>query len=270
MEIEKYYFIASGAILLSLLMTIWMVYVSHTRNREIVIQRDQIHELEVQKLELEKLKSIASAEEEQMRRIGRYLHDEVGGNLHVLLHLLSNPNTSTESISEESLNKAVELTRKSIDSVRMTSQELVPYFLINFGLSKTIQSIVDDANDIPGLKVQFTKSIQWPIEDLPQDLTIQLYRLLQEVYSNLLRHAKPTEIQINLSTSDAGMQLLLTHNGVGLSQSEFEHLSKTAKSLGLQNIAYRKKLIKASVTYQRTTTLSTIEIKIARQDLSFA
>jgi signal transduction histidine kinase len=187
----------------------------------------------------------------------------------VLLHLLSNPNTSTESISEESLNKAVELTRKSIDSVRMTSQELVPYFLINFGLSKTIQSIVDDANDISGLKVQFTKSIQWQIEDLPQELTIQLYRLLQEVYSNLLRHSKPTEIQIYLSTSDAGMQLLLTHNGVGLSQSEFEHLSKTGKSLGLQNIAYRKILIKASLTYQRMTPLSTIEIQIARQDLSF-
>jgi signal transduction histidine kinase len=92
---------------------------------------------------------------------------------------------------------------------------------------------------------------------------------LQEVYSNLLRHAKPTEIQIYLSTSDAGMQLLLTHNGVGLSQSEFEHLSKTGKSLGLQNIAYRKILIKASLTYQRMTPLSTIEIQIARQDLSF-
>ena len=131
MEIVSLYLIAVFFMFISIGAIGWMLYHSHTRNREIMIQRDQIQELQIRTFEMEKLRSIAAAEEEQMRRIGRFLHDEVGGNLHVLLHVLEKSETRSEKETIEILEKASALTKKSIDSVRNTSQELVPYFLLN-------------------------------------------------------------------------------------------------------------------------------------------
>jgi signal transduction histidine kinase len=262
MEIEDLLVILYLSMLTSLGVIGWMLYSTHVRNREIVMQRDEIHMLQIQTLELEKLKSIASAEEEQMRRIGRFLHDEVGGNLHVLLHLLEKSNMHTDNESTEILQRASNLTRKSIEAVRSTSQELVPYFLLNFGLTRTLQSMADDAHDLPDLQMRYSDSLQWSPELLPQETTIQFYRLIQEVYSNLLRHAKPSEILIHLSTTSEAITIELTHNGVGLSQQEFTHLLHSGKSLGLKNIDYRSTLLQAEVIYNRLESSSAIRVSI--------
>ena len=267
MDIERLFIIGSISILVSVIALIWMFYSSHVSSRTLVLQRDQIHKLEIKSLEMEKLKSIATAEEEQMRRIGRYLHDEVGGNLHVLLHLLEKTDTTAEVIEEKLLHKAAEITRKSIQSVRITSQELVPYFLINFGLERTLQSMVDDANELPRMHASFSASLQWPLAQLPQESAIQLYRLMQEVYSNLLRHAKPTEFSMHIATNNQGLQLRIVHNGMGLSQQDYERMLHAGKSLGLKNIDYRKQLLNGALTYERQQDRSLIEIAITMPSL---
>jgi len=268
MDIERLFIIGSISILVSLVALIWMFYSSHVSNRTLVIQRNQIHALEIKGLELDKLKSIANAEEEQMLRIGRYLHDEVGGNLHVLLHLLEQSDQHSTANDSDILQKAAELTRRSIHSVRMTSQELVPYFLINFGLSRTLQSVADDGNDLPGIHITYSEVLNWPVSSLQQDATIQLYRLFQEVYANLIRHAKPSEISITMKTDRQGLMLSILHNGVGLSQTEYERLLASGKSLGLKNIDYRHKLLQADLSFRRLQDRSLVEIFIPYSKLT--
>jgi signal transduction histidine kinase len=259
-ETERTFAIGVVAILLAFLVMIALLLFSHIRNREVVIQRDQIHQLKIQTLELEKLKSIAAAEEEQMRRIGRYLHDDVGGNLHALLHMLEQ--STGDQSSQPPLQKAIDLTRRSIQSVRLTSQELVPYFLINFGLRKTLQSMLEEAHEVSGIQTLYSESIEYPIEQLPQDTAIQLYRLVQEIFTNLMRHAKPSELSLHVETNNGSCVLQFKHNGVGISQVEFENLLAKGKSLGLKNIAYRKQLLNASVHYDRQPTASFIHINL--------
>ena len=267
MEIVNLYLIAVFFMFISIGAIGWMMYHSHTRNREIMIQRDQIQELQIRTFEMEKLRSIAAAEEEQMRRIGRFLHDEVGGNLHVLLHVLEKSETRSEKETIEILEKASALTKKSIDSVRNTSQELVPYFLLNFGLTRTLQSMADEINDLPGIGVTYSESIEWSPEQLPQETIIQLYRLIQEVHSNILRHAKPTEIKIHLATTPQAISIELSHNGVGISQSEYIQLLQTGKSQGLKNIDYRATLLQAPVRYIRHENVSIIDVSIDKSNL---
>jgi signal transduction histidine kinase len=262
MEIENLYLTAFFSMFISIGAIGWMLYHSHVRNREIMIQRDQIQELQLQTFEMDKLKSIAAAEEEQMRRIGRYLHDEVGGNLHVLLHTLENSASPSDLNRTEIIHKAAALTRKSIESVRNTSQELVPYFLLNFGLTRTLKSLVDDSLEFSGVSVAYTDSLAWSPELLDQETKIQLYRLVQEVYSNILRHAKPCKIGIHLYTNTIAVGVDLSHNGVGLSQQEFTHLLQSGKSLGLKNIEYRLKLLSAQIHYSRTDESSKIQISL--------
>jgi signal transduction histidine kinase len=150
----------------------------------------------------------------------------------------------------------------------MTSQELVPYFLINFGLSRTLQSIADDSVDLPGIHITYSEALNWPLSNIHQDMTIQLYRLFQEVHSNLIRHAKPSEISIHLKTDLQGLRMSILHNGVGLSQTEYERLLASGKSLGLKNIDYRYKLLQADLTFERLQDRSLVEIFIPHQNLT--
>ena len=245
-----------------------MIFSSHISNRNLAIQRDKLHELEIKNLEMEKLKSIASAEEEQMRRIGRFLHDEVGGNLHVLLHMLEKSNSQATPENAEILNRASNLTRKSIDAVRSTSQELVPYFLINFGLARTLQSLADESDELPGVRIKYSDSLQWQPEQLPEETTIHLYRLAQEIYSNILRHGKPTEISIQLVTTADTLKIGFVHNGAGMGQQEFQSMLQTGKSLGLRNIDYRAKILHADLKYHRSDTHSTVDVSIDTSKLT--
>jgi signal transduction histidine kinase len=216
---------------------------------------------------MEKLKSIATAEEEQMRRIGRFLHDEVGGNMHVLLHLLEKKTNQANPEYDEILQQASILTRKSIDSVRNTSQELVPYFLLNFGLDRTLRSMVNDAQNAAGVRMSYNSSLQWSPEQLSHDLTIQLYRIAQEIFSNLLRHAKPSEVLVNLYTQPSFLKVEFTHNGIGLSQQEYEHQLISGKSLGLKNIDYRAKILQATLKYHRGSDQSRVEIAMDTSEI---
>jgi len=259
-ESESVFALGIGAILFAFVVIIVLLLVSHIRNREIVIQRDQIHQLQLQTIELEKLKTIATAEEEQLRRIGRYLHDEIGGNLHVLLKLLES--SSFDVQDNKSIQKATEIASVCIDSVRLTSQELVPYFLLNFGLKRTLQTMMDNINEIKGLSLSYSESLEWSPDLVPQEKAIHIYRLIQEVYSNLLRHAKPTEINLRVETMSDHMSILFSHNGVGISQHEFNQLSSTGKSLGLKNILLRAELLNAQLLYQRLNTNSIIHLQI--------
>jgi two-component system NarL family sensor kinase len=260
MEIEKLFILSIASLFISVVVLIVVFLKSHIHNRDIVLKREQMHRLEIQSIELEKLKSIASAEEEQMRRIGRYMHDEIGGHLHVLLKLLEQP--SDKTITDNSMQKAVEITRSCIQSVRLTSQELVPYFLLNFGLQRTLQTMMEDSNEISGLEGHYSESLDWPLEQVPQITGIQLYRLIQEIYSNLLRHAKPSRISLHLETRTERLSVHFEHNGVGISQDEFTRLHSIGKSLGLKNILYRKELLNAELLYERHSAQSFIHIHI--------
>jgi signal transduction histidine kinase len=268
MELEALFYVTIFIMLFSLGAILWMILSSHTSNRNQAIQRDKIHELEIKNLEMEKLKSIATAEEEQMRRIGRFLHDEVGGNMHVLLHLLEKSANQANPESAEILQRASILTRKSIDSVRSTSQELVPYFLINFGLARTLHSLADESDELPGVRVNYSDSLQWQPEQLPQETTINLYRLAKEIYSNILRHGKPTAISIQLTTTTEALRIGFVHNGLGLEQQEFQNLLQIGKSLGLKNIDYRAKILQADLNYRRSDSQSEVEVSIDTSTLT--
>jgi signal transduction histidine kinase len=264
MEVEIIYFIAIISMVASVAAIIALLMTSHIRSRELVIKKDKIHELELKSRELDKLKAIAFAEEEQMRRIGRYLHDDVGSSLHLLLHMLENSSTSIAESNEEIREKASNLTRKCIESVRMTSQELVPYFLINFGITRTLQSMTEDGYEHSGIEMHFSEQLQWNPEELDAERKIQLYRLTQEIQSNIIRHAKPSRINMRLETLSDRLILTLSHNGVGISQSEFEKLLNSGKSLGLKNIHYRSILLQGRLTYDRQSDYSSITIEIPK------
>jgi signal transduction histidine kinase len=110
--------------------------------------------------------------------------------------------------------------------------------------------------------------LQWQPEQLPQETTINLYRLAKEIYSNILRHGKPTAISIQLTTTTEALRIGFVHNGLGLEQQEFQNLLQIGKSLGLKNIDYRAKILQADLNYRRSDSQSEVEVSIDTSTLT--
>ena len=68
------------------------------------------------------------------------------------------------------------------------------------------------------------------------DNDISIYRIIQELINNILKYAKATQLHISSRLTDDGLTLVVSHNGVGLTQQQFEKLRYEKEGLGLKNI----------------------------------
>jgi len=124
-----------------------------------------------------------------------------------------------------------------ITKLREISNDLMPNTLLRKGLKNAIVEFIDNSQDIYKLPVKFIceQDLQ-----LDQDKEINLYRIVQEITHNTLKHAKATMLIIKISIQDNRLFLLTADNGVG-----FDYFSKIRDNsgLGLRNLQSRTEVM---------------------------
>src|SRR5690606_34538189 len=86
------------------------------------------------------------------------------------------------------------------------------------------------------------------------DNDISIYRMVQELVNNILKHAEATEIRIASQCTANNLQLVIAHNGNGITQQQFEELRYKKEGLGLKNIQNRVILLKGTILFGKTAT----------------
>lgn len=203
--------------------------------------RKKIVQIEVDKMNLEiehqkeLLNSVIITQEEERKRIAQDLHDDISSKLNVVSlnsHLLKTPNLN-ESEFLEITNNIIDLTQKAIENSRRIAHDLFPPVLEKFGLHAGIEELVQEFNSTKKVKVEFQNSINF--EHYSVDKHLHIFRILQELLNNSLRHGKATEISIQFSTLDTQNRCVYIDNGIGFDSSDLEN----KKGLGMQNIESR-------------------------------
>jgi len=190
-------------------------------------------ELEVKFIQQKQLLiSTVQIQEEERKRISRDLHDELGAVLSIArMHIVQlRDSGKTESETNTNLQEAFNLTETALATMRRISHELMPPLLDQFGLIKTIQSIVKQINDAQSIKATFNcadDSARWPML-----IELGLYRVCMELINNTLKHAKASHINIQLINTSEVITLIYSDNGVGLSGA-------SEKGKGFTNIETR-------------------------------
>lgn len=214
--------LVGGAIGLLLLFVIsWMVYKKNQKAKEqeiIALKR---------KSEIETLESLIEGEEKERFRIAKELHDGVNGDLSAIKFKL---NSMMESNNKE-LSEAVAMIDKSCDQVRAISHNLVPPALENFDLRTATSDYCYKVNSNYSQEIIF----QYLGESLSlsKSVEINIYRIIQELVTNSLKHAEANEIHVQLSSSDELIQVTVEDNGVGFD------VSRRSNGIGLRNIKSR-------------------------------
>jgi two-component system sensor histidine kinase UhpB len=175
----------------------------------------------LERLETERASTSAatlSAQEEERARVARELHDEVGQGLTVLLLELSRLGEHAPPSLRPQVRRLLARTRGSLEDVRQIAQRLRPDVLEELGLTAALDALLREFTQLTHLPV--ARHIA-PCSDLPAQVELVIYRIVQEGLTNIARHAGATAVRFVLERSDAGtVSMTLADNGQGLSGNE--------------------------------------------------
>lgn len=209
------------------------------------------------------LEAAVRSEETERHRIAEQLHDEVGALLSTAkLYFRMIKSTDYETSERELYEKGNELLDESISKIRGISHILHSYILQEFGLNEAIRHFTDKIANGSLIKVTTSLDNNYITRDPQRDISI--YRIVQELFSNVLKHASASEIHLNSLYENYSLTLSITHNGRGLTQDHFEELRFTNDGLGLKNIQNRVNLFNGDITFTKESDGYLIQIFLPR------
>jgi len=210
------------------------------KNRIIAAQK--IQQLEDEK-RLLAAQSVIIGQENERKRIAQELHDGIGILLSTASIHVAGVSTASEGEDRSDLiKKANKLLKRAGKEVRKISQNIMPGVLSKFGLKDAIEDLFEKVIDTVNIEVE--KHILCKNERLSENTEIMLYRIIQEMLNNTLKHAKASKIVFSIDRKSNEMQINYSDNGIGFNIDEVD----TQKSLGLSGIRSRIDFLKGQMT----------------------
>lgn len=185
------------------------------------------------------LKSKLEIQENTFNDISREIHDNIG---QVLSLVRINLNTLDTSIDADKLTLMDELMGKAITDLRNLSHSLNADHIRNQGWLPPVVKLLGDLQKTGRYTthIDYDENLSLPGSDKP----IILFRMIQEIINNIIRHAAANTIHLEARKEADGMVIKITDNGKG-----FE-VGKTSGGVGLQNLRNRAKMINADVVIE--------------------
>jgi signal transduction histidine kinase len=214
----------------------------------------------LQHQEIEKLKAAIEAEEKERSRIGRELHDDIMVQLSLVkMNLEALPAQLPEIKKINDFASATEQLRIAGRDLRQTAHNLSPDTLLADGLTQALLYFFKNVQYRTKLNVNFQHYGHNP--GLPQETEINIYRIVQELVQNIIKHAQAKNVLIQLSYREDVLTLTIEDDGVG-----FDAAARSGKEgIGLKGIRSRLKVINGTMdihTRHPQGTSITIEIYV--------
>ena len=219
------------------------------------IMRQQKRHMELQRLHLqEELRSL----EKDRTRIAADLHDELGPMLSAVKMKVSSfeLEDGEDAIQKE---KTIAHIDTALTRMREISFDLMPRTLLSKGLVAAVRQFIAFIGGESQLRIDFNYDDNI---ELPEDKAIHLYRMVQEMIHNAIKHSEATLLTIDLQKQNNKLVLSVRDNGKGFDQHE---KARYSQGLGLRNLYNRTELMKGEMFLESEKgkgTLYTFEIPL--------
>ncbi|KIO77032.1 hypothetical protein TH53_11735 [Pedobacter lusitanus] len=250
-------FVVVGIAAMLLLFISFLLIFIFTQRKKLQYQNSLQALNEQQKNQL--IEAAIKSEETERHRIAEELHDEVGAILASSKLHFHSIKLGTGEYNESIYNKARELLDEGIKKVRNMSHSLHSAILQEFGLNEAISHFASKIAHESLIEVT-TQLDHECYHDLKNDISI--YRIIQELFNNIITHAKASKIHIVSEYTDQQLLMKISHNGKGLTQQRFEELRFEKNGLGLKNIQNRVIFLKGKLLFSVQETGYQIDICI--------
>ena len=230
-----------GVILLLLMAVSLLLFFFFSRKK--IIEK----ELEKKSAEIEHQKELIHAtiltQENERKRIAQDLHDDISSKLNVI-HLNSNLLLEGDLSKKEYLevnNSIIDITNRALQSARKIAHDLLPPILEKFGLQSAIEELADDFNTSKKNLISYT--LKYHKNYLNKTQELHLFRVLQELINNSIRHGKAKNINLVLEIDNSKLHFKYSDDGIGFDLKR----SKFQKGLGMKNIESRVELLNGTL-----------------------
>ncbi|MDV7695871.1 histidine kinase [Chryseobacterium soli] len=255
-KINTYYIVF---IFIFIVLIILLLYAYKQRAKSMK-QRDELHALamekEKQNSKISTLTALLEGQEQERGRLARDLHDGLGGLLSGTKLQLSYLDPYQSEKMEEGISKSIKQIDGAVEELRRVAHNLMPDLLMKYGLEAAIQEFAsrmsNNALDIHTEFINYTNSIS-------EEKQLILYRIIQELVNNAIKHAHTSEIIIQISEEENVVHLTVEDNGKGFDHTKLD----VRKTAGFHNIESRVQFLKGTMNITSELNIGTsIELQI--------
>jgi two-component system NarL family sensor kinase len=249
----------------ALLLLGFLAYRNFRNGQQLAAQQGELQQQRIRELEKDKqlvaVDAMLKGQEEERSRLARDLHDGLGGLLSGVKFSLINmkDNLIITSDNMAVFERSLDMIDGSIKELRRVAHNMMPEMLIKFGLDEALKEYCNNINSTKLLTVKY-QSLGMETR-LENSVEIIIYRIVQELLNNTIKHAAATTSFVQLIREGDRLNIVVEDNGKGFDGS------KTASNdgAGLQNVRSRVDYLKGQLAIHAEPgkgTLVNIELNI--------
>lgn len=249
-----------GSLLLAIVTLLLLVLYRNNRHKQ-QLQGKQIQILQ-QEQQIVKLNALMEGEEKERARLGRELHDGIGGMLaSVRLNLGSIKDKHPEVGHIKKLDDIMDMLKDVSTEVRKTAHNLMPAILVEHTLEEAILIYCNNINESGEVNIDLQFNVD--PKQLNKAVELMLYRITQELIQNIIKHANATYAVIQIMQKQERLCIIVEDNGTGFDINEINN------GYGLQNMQFRVQALEGYISIMSAKGKSTtIHIEFDLQKLN--
>jgi len=198
----------------------------------------------LQEQQNEKFRAVIEAQENERKRIAQDLHDSLGQMLSTLkLNIASIKDDVSFGHAEDEkiFLTALFLIDNSCKELRNISHNIMPSALIRLGFIKALEELILNINSVTKTKINL--HVNSTDVELSEYVEIAVYRIMQEVLNNILKHSEATKVKINIKFSQENLHIMINENGKGF---DVKSIDKST-GIGWKSIQSRTAMLRGQI-----------------------
>ncbi len=233
---------------LAALMLVSFLGYRNFRHRQLLSrQQDALHQQHIRELEKDKqlvaVDSMLQGQEEERSRLAKDLHDGLGGLLSGVKFSLSNmkDNLIITPDNMAVFERSLDMIDTSIKELRRVAHNMMPEMLVKFGLDEALKEYCNSINTTKLLLVKYQSFGEG--NSIAKSTEIILYRIVQELLNNVLKHAAASEAFVQLIRDGDRLNIVVEDNGKGFDKAILEK----SNGAGWMNVRSRVEYLKGQL-----------------------
>ncbi|MBL7885797.1 MAG: sensor histidine kinase [Flavobacterium sp.] len=258
---KKWVFLVNLLIIIALFSAL-LFFRNRIKTQKIILAKEnEIHKQEVIRLEQEKelkrIVGLVEGQDQERNRLAKEMHDGIGGALAGIKLELSQCNAELKS---KKIDSVITKMAEAFTDLRMISHNLSLNSLKNKDLNKLLMDLKNDYENRSELMVEIVVFPPDSINQIKETVKHQIYRVVQELLTNVSKHAKAKTVFLNLTMHEDFLNIIVEDNGCGFNSND-------SQGIGLSNITERLSTIEAVLNIESAVgkgTTVTIDIPISQ------
>lgn len=235
----------------------WLMTNAANQRKRVIEKENELNHAKIIQLESEKRllasQAVIKGQEEERGRLAKDLHDGLGGMLSGIKFSLANmkSNVVLDADSALQFERSLDMLDQSISELRRVAHNMMPEVLVKFGLDEALRSYCDALNQANIFKLSY-QLVGTP-KRFNSNTEIIAYRIVQELLNNVAKHAKASQVLVQLAMTDDELSLTVEDNGIGFDTNVINEV----RGAGWANIRSRVNFLNGKLDIQSTVGTGT-------------